>query len=143
MMSMPGHSHKGPLPPLTNDQATLRDRLRGHVTKLAGKIGERNVLHYRALQQAAQYVTSRFQRLGLTVREEPYRVEDKEVVNIEAELKGTEHPEEIVVIGAHYDSVSGTAGANDWWRKGANHGCGGDCLDRGRGGGGVAQMVRF
>ncbi|HYS43694.1 MAG TPA: M28 family peptidase [Geobacteraceae bacterium] len=113
MMQMPGHSHKGPLPPLSRDQAALRDRLRGHVTMLAGEIGERNVLHYRALQQAAQYVTSRLRGLGLTVREEPYLVEDKEVVNIEAELKGTVHPEEIVVIGAHYDSVSGTAGAND------------------------------
>src|SRR6266702_8193934 len=59
MMQMPGHSHKGPLPPLSRDQAALRDRLRGHVTMLAGEIGERNVLHYRALQQAAQYVTSR------------------------------------------------------------------------------------
>lgn len=113
MMQMPGHTHKGLLPPLSSDQAALRDQLRVHVTQLAGEIGERNVLHYRALQQAAAYIGNRFQVLGLTVREEPYRVEDKEVVNIEAELKGTVHPEEIVVIGAHYDSLPGSPGAND------------------------------
>lgn len=113
MMQMPGHSHKGPLPPLSSDQTALRDRLRGHVTMLAGEIGERNTLHYRALQQSAAYIGSRFLGLGLTVREEEYRVEDMPVVNIEAELKGTSRPEEIVVIGAHYDSPPGSPGAND------------------------------
>jgi Zn-dependent M28 family amino/carboxypeptidase len=33
--------------------------------------------------------------------------------NIEAELKGKEAPEEIIVIGAHYDTVYGSPGADD------------------------------
>lgn len=113
MMRMPGHSHKGPLPPLTTEEADLRDRLREHVTVLAEKIGERNTRRYPALQQAANYIGVRFRDLGLAVREEPYRIGEKEVANIAAELKGMSRPDEIVAIGAHYDSVPGTAGAND------------------------------
>lgn len=113
MAIMPGHTHKGPLPPITADEALLRDQLRGHVLVLAEKIGERNTLRYRSLGLAAEYLSAHLRGLGLSVREEPYRVEDKEVVNIEAEVKGTTRPEEIVVIGAHYDSEPGSPGAND------------------------------
>ena len=112
-MQMPGRSHKGALPPLSPDQAHLRDRLRGHVAMLAGNIGERNLFHYPALQQAARYIATTLQGLGLPVREEGYLVQGKEAYNIEVELKGAAHPEEIVVIGAHYDSVFGSPGAND------------------------------
>jgi hypothetical protein len=113
MMRMPGHSHKGPLPPLTAEETQLRDRLRGHVAVLAGEIGDRNILQYRALRQAADYIATRFRGLGLEVREEPYRVDDQEVVNLAAEVKGAIHPDEMVVIGAHYDTVPGSPGAND------------------------------
>ena len=113
MLIMPGRSHKGPLPPLGADEALLRDRLRGHVSVLAEKIGERNISHYRALGLAAEYITSHLRESGLSVRKEPYWIGDKEVANIEAELKGTARPEEIVVVGAHYDTVPGSPGAND------------------------------
>lgn len=112
-MRMPGHSHTGPLPPLTADEAQLRDRLRGHVTVLADKVGERNILRYHALPQAAGYIAGCLRELGLAVCEEPYRVEDREVENLAAEVKGTRRPDEIVVIGAHYDTVPGSPGAND------------------------------
>jgi Zn-dependent M28 family amino/carboxypeptidase len=35
------------------------------------------------------------------------------VQNLEVELQGTTAPQEIIVLGAHYDSVAGTPGAND------------------------------
>jgi Zn-dependent M28 family amino/carboxypeptidase len=113
MVMMPGRSHKGPLPPLTADEAGLRDRLRGHVTVLAGEIGERNTINDRALRRAADYIGARFQELGYAVREESYRVGDSEVANLVAEVRGARHPDEIVVIGAHYDTVPGSPGAND------------------------------
>lgn len=113
MMRMPGQSHRGAIPPLTGEESGLAGRLRVHVEKLAGEIGERNTIHYSALRTAADYIESRFSGLGLPVREEKYRVDDKEVSNIVAVLKGSGRPEEIVVIGAHYDSVEGSPGAND------------------------------
>lgn len=108
-----GKKHEAPPPPPTREEALLRDRLHEHVSVLAGKIGERNTARYQELKRAAEYVTRQFREAGLPVREEPYRVGGKEVVNIEAELKGSSRPEEIVVVGAHYDSVMGSPGAND------------------------------
>jgi Zn-dependent M28 family amino/carboxypeptidase len=35
------------------------------------------------------------------------------VANLEIELPGTVYPDEIVIIGAHYDSIIGSPGAND------------------------------
>jgi hypothetical protein len=40
---MPGRAFSGPLPPLTPGQEALTERLRRHVRRLAGDIGERNV----------------------------------------------------------------------------------------------------
>lgn len=113
MMSMPGKSHKGPLPPLTPEERLLADRLRIDVTMLAETIGERNTSRYLQLQQSAEYLTGRLRQIGYSVREEPYIAAGKRVMNIEAELKGTRQPDEIVVVGAHYDSVPGSSGAND------------------------------
>nr|WP_269145418.1 M20/M25/M40 family metallo-hydrolase [Geomonas sp. RF6] len=110
---MPGRSHKGPLPPLTEEETELAKRLRQHVTVLAKDIGERNTTHYKELQHAAAYIEKELGAQGYAVRKEPYRIGEREMVNIEAELKGTSHAEEIVVVGAHYDSVAGAPGAND------------------------------
>ena len=51
MIRMPGRSFSGPLPPLTAEEAALRDRLRRQVEKLGGEIGERTV--YRPEKLAA------------------------------------------------------------------------------------------
>ena len=113
MITMPGSSHKGPLEPLTTEERALAGRLEGHVEMLAGSIGERNIVRYAALQQAAAYIAGRFGEFGYSLREESYLCAGKQVQNIEAQLKGALESEEIVVIGAHYDSVSGSPGADD------------------------------
>lgn len=113
MMRMPEKSHSGPLPPLTVEEHRLSERLKSDVTMLAGTIGERNTLCYRQLLQSAAFITARFRELGYTVREESFLANDKQVMNIEAELKGARKPDEIVVIGAHYDSPPDSPGAND------------------------------
>ena len=113
MVMMTGQSHQGPLPPLTAEETELRDRLRGHVEVLSEQIGERNTRNSRSLGEVAEYLKTTFGALGLTVREDTYLVEAKEAVNIEAQIRGSALPEEIVVIGAHYDSVPGSPGAND------------------------------
>lgn len=113
MTVMPGHSHTGPLPALTKEESIIASRLRRHVTVLAGEIGERNTQHYGELQEAARYVATELRAEGYPVREEPYGIGEREMVNIEGERRGNTHPEEIVVVGAHYDSVAGAPGAND------------------------------
>lgn len=88
-----------------NQKSSLRDT----VTVLADKIGERNLLHYEKLEQARSYITRRLERAGYQVELQQYEV-GRPVTNIIASKPGNE---EVVVVGAHYDSMSGTPGAND------------------------------
>ena len=93
--------------------APLESRLRAHVERLARDIGERNVFRPGALDDAARYITGELQRSGFSPVAQPFTALGREVRNIEAELPGTRSVDEIVVIGAHYDSVRGCPGAND------------------------------
>jgi hypothetical protein len=113
MIGMPGRSHQGPLPPLTAEETASRERLRGHVQALAVEIGERNVWVPRALARTEIYIESRLRALGYAPARQEFEVERLAVCNIEVERKGTKLPDEIVVIGAHYDSVPGCPAAND------------------------------
>jgi Zn-dependent M28 family amino/carboxypeptidase len=87
--------------------------LRGHIDMLAGTIGERNVWRYDALERAGAYITAAFQSQGFQISEQQYVVSGRRVSNIAAALPGTTLSSEVVVLGAHYDSVIGCPGAND------------------------------
>lgn len=113
MMAMPGKSHKGPLPTATKEEQLLAERLKVDVTLLAETIGERNTLRDRQLQQAAEYIRDTLRQLKYLVREEEYTADGRQVKNIIAEIRGGRNPDEIVVVGAHYDSPPGSPGAND------------------------------
>lgn len=113
MTDMPGHSYSGPLPPLNEAQQRLRERLRKHISILAGSIGERNLWHHEALEAAARYIENRLQDSGYRVSEQSFVVRGKPFKNLETSLIGVNQPEKVVVIGAHYDSVLGSPGAND------------------------------
>jgi Zn-dependent M28 family amino/carboxypeptidase len=106
-------SFRGPLPELTQAQAGLRDELRRHVEKLAGEIGERNVYQPRKLHAAADYVEGVFTHAGYRVIRQSYTVMEEICDNLEATLSGAGRSNEIVVVGAHYDSLAGSPGAND------------------------------
>ena len=113
MIRMPGHSHQGPLPPLTDEQRALEQELHSHVQTLAGQIGERNVFRHDRLVMAAEYIGTTLAGAGYEVGRQPYEVGGKICENVEAEVRGSRRPDDILVIGAHYDSVQGSPGAND------------------------------
>ena len=91
----------------------MRDRLRRHVERLAGEIGERNVWRPAALEAASLHIAKSLGEGNQRVSVEPYKAAGHTVCNVWAERPGAAHPDEIVVVGAHYDSVSGSPGAND------------------------------
>jgi Zn-dependent M28 family amino/carboxypeptidase len=97
--------------PLSSDEVRLREELRRDVQKLAGEIGERNMIRYAQLVAAADFVESAFAQAGYQPRRDNYELHGRACHNIEAEIRGTSA--EIVLIGAHYDSVFGCPGAND------------------------------
>jgi len=113
MLKMPGKSYTGRLPPLTSAQASLREELRRDVEKLAGQIGERNIWHYQNLTAAADFLEASLAEAGCKVNRQNFQAEKKTCCNIEAQIIGTKHPDRIVIIGAHYDSVYRSPGAND------------------------------
>jgi hypothetical protein len=114
MIHMPGKSFSGPLPPADDAITSLAAELRGDVELLAVEIGERNVgRRPEALARAADWLEGEFRKAGYQPQRQTYRVGEVDCANIEAQRPGTAHPEQIVVVGAHYDSVVGTAGAND------------------------------
>jgi Zn-dependent M28 family amino/carboxypeptidase len=113
MIRMPGESYRGDLPPLTGAQAVLRDELRQGVEALAGRIGERNLLRYRNLVAAGELVEQALAESGYVVERQAYEVEGRTCVNLAAEITGAGRPQEIIVVGGHYDSVVSCPGAND------------------------------
>jgi len=113
MIRMPGRSFRGTPPRLSEAQIALREALRRDVVALSGTIGERNMVLLASLDAAATYIERELSAAGYRVERQEYRVEGRLVANIEAESRGTTKPDEIVVIGAHYDSVDGSPGADD------------------------------
>jgi Zn-dependent M28 family amino/carboxypeptidase len=88
----------------------LQRQLRSDVGELAGRIGERNIHHYDSLTAALQFVAH---RLGSDAALQTDEAKGHEFANVSLELAGDAAREEIVVVGAHYDSAKGSPGAND------------------------------
>ena len=110
---MPGDSYDGPLPAVTPAQVSLAEEMRGHVQVLAGRIGERHVFRPHSLAAAEDYIAASLARAGYRVEWQTFPVSGVQCSNVIAELKGTTLPEEIVVVGALYDSFAGCPAAND------------------------------
>jgi Zn-dependent M28 family amino/carboxypeptidase len=87
--------------------------LRTHVDRLAGLIGPRHPGKPAALEAAATYVEREFQNLGDAVERQCYDAGGVSVANLVIERRGSQRPGEIVVLGAHYDTVPTTPGADD------------------------------
>ena len=113
LLRMPGSSHRGPLPPLTADQAALALELRSHVDVLASSIGRRSTFHPKQIAESALYLKSQLASYGYEVRDHSFAGRGSPAPNLEATVAGTSHAGEIIVIGAHYDSYQGTPGADD------------------------------
>ncbi len=113
MIRMPGESYRRALPPLTGEERRLEGELRAHVMMLAGTIGERNVYEHENLGRAARYIETVLESDGYRVGRQRYQVLKRPCDNLEVELSGGARSSEIVIVGAHYDSVMGSPGAND------------------------------
>ncbi|APR84779.1 Hypothetical protein A7982_10128 [Minicystis rosea] len=110
MIRMPGTSFAGPFEPLSERERALESALRRDVEALAGTIGDRSVPRHAGLVAAADHVDRALTEAGYRVERQRYEVAGKPSDNLEVERRGSD---EIVIIGAHYDSVAGTVGADD------------------------------
>jgi Zn-dependent M28 family amino/carboxypeptidase len=118
MAGVPGHSYRGPLPPLTDDERELVPRLKGHLVAIASR--EHNVAHYDELEKSARYIETTLESYGYAVNRQAFDADDyvsgsKSVCNIEVVIEPRDPgpATETIVVGAHYDSAPGAPGAND------------------------------
>lgn len=101
-------------PPLSSLERTVRDGLRRHVEVLAGLIGPRHIGRPSSAAAAVEYVARQFEALGLSVQRQEYRATSSaRAVNLACEVRGATAPGQIVIIGAHHDTISNSPGAND------------------------------
>lgn len=110
---MPLSSYSQTLPPMSSAQSELRDRLSTEVRYLSETVGERNVWRKESLNAVVNYLRHNLQQDGYEVTEQTYRVENREVSNLEVRVTGTGVTSDTLVVGAHYDTVVGTVGADD------------------------------
>ena len=111
MVWTPGASHRGPLPPLSESERELAPNLRRHVEAIASR--QHNLDHPAELERSAKEIERTLEGLGYAVAAQRFAALGIDVRNIEVEIAGGARREEIVVLGAHYDSVWGAPGAND------------------------------
>ena len=91
----------------------LGDALREHVNALAVDIGPRTPSIPDSLVRAANYIHSVFEDAGLTVSEQDYDYYDQRVTNLLGTVPASAGASAYYVVGAHYDTVPSTPGADD------------------------------
>jgi len=94
----------------------LAAALRADVTVLAQDIGVRHVRQGDSLARAERWITEQLGTAGYAVVREAYDARGDEVANLVAAVPGDPaggRAGEIVVLGAHYDTVLTTPGADD------------------------------
>ncbi len=91
--------------------ADVEESLRRHVAALSDDIGDRTPLRPEKLARTADYVRAAFEAAGLRVSDQVYDYHGVFVANIIADPPGESSA--YYVIGAHYDTVPGTPGADD------------------------------
>ncbi|GMR12622.1 MAG: M28 family peptidase [Gemmatimonadota bacterium] len=87
------------------------ERLRAHVCRIEGERHPQSSPE--ALKAAAQYIRASFEDVGLLAAAEPFSFQGASYDNIVAVKEGEDPSAPRVLIGAHYDSVRGTSGADD------------------------------
>lgn len=108
-IKMPGSTFRGDSGP---SDSAVQARLQASVDMLSVTIGERHVERAGSLDDAAQWINAEFSAAGLAPRVEKFFAQTHSVMNVFADIPGSEGSG-VVVIGAHYDTVAGSPGADD------------------------------
>ncbi|TVR35367.1 MAG: M20/M25/M40 family metallo-hydrolase [Balneolaceae bacterium] len=115
---MPTSDQDYPKPELTAEQKTITIQLEEDVRYLADEIGERNMHRPGTMDSTAAWIERRFLEMEFSPVRHTYQLQrgvysGRSADNIIVEIEGTEKPNSIVIVGAHYDTVPHSPGAND------------------------------
>jgi len=114
MHRSPGTLYPIPVGALTPQQTQLELELRSDVEALSSGIGPRHGAHsYGKLLEAEQWLLQTIADMGLAARRVEVNLGAIALANVEVSIGGGRSAGEIIVIGAHYDTVPVSPGAND------------------------------
>jgi hypothetical protein len=107
-----GVPYAGPSPPLDRTEVKREDRIHEHVEYISFQIGKRHHRNPGGLQKTSDYIRDVLSSMGYKPTDQTYPVGGQLRRNIVAELGGSILKNEIIVIGASYDSPRRSPGAN-------------------------------
>ena len=65
------------------------------------------------MESTVSYLDRVLSEIGYKIQKQEFRSHEVSSLNLEVEISGDKYPDEIIVVGAHYDTVSNCPGAND------------------------------
>jgi Zn-dependent M28 family amino/carboxypeptidase len=92
------------------DRDLIRANLTRHLTYLSVTLGDRSICRPGSLKAAEDYVAQNFAAMGYAPRRQGFSYMNEAVANI---IAGDENPGGYYILGAHFDTVAGTPGADD------------------------------
>ena len=110
---MPGSSYPSSSPEPSEDEIKISNNLLDIVKTLSVDIGERNIEKPTNYKKASSYIKKKLTSNGYEVKSSSYFYNSQTVENIYSIKSANVNTDKVVIVGAHYDSLSGTVGAND------------------------------
>lgn len=98
---------------MSDDREELKEALRRHLRVLTVEIGPRAPFLGDGLDRAERYLRTTLEGAGLIVERRPYSFRFREVANLVARPPACAAAEPFWLVGAHYDTVAGSPGADD------------------------------
>lgn len=95
------------------DKSQIESNLRLHVDRLAGLIGPRYLQRPKTIQATIGYIEGQWADMGYKSSQECFDALGDQATNLIVEQSGSKRPDEIILLGAHYDTVYSTPGADD------------------------------
>lgn len=110
---MPGSSYDGVAPAATPSERQVAATLQEHMQHLSIEIGARSTTSPGGLEAALVYLEEQLTGYGYEPLRIPFEAEGQAVANLEVEIIGSSTPDEVIVVGAHYDGFYSMPAAND------------------------------
>jgi len=95
------------------DTFFLVNSIKKHINRLAVDIGPRPVTNELSIKKTENYITNYFKNIGLQVQLQQYKYGNYDITNIITGSQKNLLSSKYYVVGAHYDSVPETYGADD------------------------------
>lgn len=109
---MPGKSFSGSFAPLNIEEEATKQELEAHINGLSVDISNR-LIGSDGHEEAGRYIESSLRKYGYQTHSQSFDVSGISSRNIEAVIQGKQIPEKTIIVGAHYDTVAATPGADD------------------------------